>query len=87
MKATIDIDESLYRQLKIEAARSGRTIRELVAEGLRHVLGWPSEGAPAVSEDSLNWIGGLRKYAANAGGKHDMAAIRQSVAKRRPRRD
>lgn len=38
MKATIDFDDALYRRLKIEAARRGRTIRELVADGVRHVL-------------------------------------------------
>lgn len=34
MKATIDFDGQLYRRLKVEAARRGRTVRELVAEGV-----------------------------------------------------
>ena len=38
MKATIDFDDALYRRLKVEAARRGRTVRELVAEGVRYVL-------------------------------------------------
>lgn len=38
MKATIDFDDQLYRRLKIEVARRGRTVRELVAEGVRYVL-------------------------------------------------
>lgn len=85
MKATIDIDEALYRQLKIEAARTGRTIRALVADGLRLVLGLAP--APAgVRENDESWFGALRKYAPNAGGRHDMAAVRRSIAKRRPRR-
>jgi len=87
MKATIDIDETLYRQLKIEAARTGRTIRDLVAEGLRQVLGLPRAGASVVHEDTSSWYGVLRKYAPNAHGKHDLASIRRSIAKRRPRRD
>lgn len=37
MKATIDFDDARYRRLKIEAARRGRTVRELVAEGVRVV--------------------------------------------------
>lgn len=86
MKATIDIDEALYRQLKIEAARTGRTIRDLVAEGLRHVLGLRAGSPAEVREDAFGWYGGLRKYAANA-GEHDLAAMRRSIAKRRPRRD
>jgi plasmid stability protein len=31
MNVTIDVDDNLYRRLKIEAARRGRTVRELVA--------------------------------------------------------
>jgi hypothetical protein len=82
MKATIDIDPTLYRRLKIEAARSGRTIRELVAEGLRHVLGMP----PVVRDpgaQSEAWFGSLRSFAPYAGGAHDLAAMRRSVAEGR----
>ena len=86
MKATIDIEESLYRQLKIEAARTGRTVRDLVADGLRLVLGLPATGAAAVREDAGDWYGALRKYAPSARGAHDLASMRRSVAKRRPRR-
>lgn len=86
MKATINIDDALYRQLKIEAARSGRSIRDLVAEGLRHVLGWPHEpaaGAGAVRERPAEWDGVLGAYAANAKGRHDLASVRGSIAKGR----
>jgi hypothetical protein len=86
MKATIDIDDALYRQLKIEAARRGCTIRELVAEGLRHVLGWPSPTSRAVREQPAEWYGALSQYAANAKGKHDLASVRGSIAKGRTRR-
>jgi hypothetical protein len=34
MRATIDIPDSVYRELKMEAAQDGRTVRELVLEGL-----------------------------------------------------
>lgn len=86
MKATIDIDAVLYRQLKVEAARSGRTIRGLVDEGLRHVLGWPAPGAAAVRERPAEWYGALGRYAANAKGKHDLASVRGSIARGRTRR-
>jgi hypothetical protein len=84
MKATIDIDATVYRRLKVEAARRGRTIRDLVAEGLRHVLGLP--GSPDVDQPtppSAPWFGALRKYASNAGGRHDLSAMRRSVARAR----
>jgi hypothetical protein len=38
MKATIELDNDLYRRAKIAAATRGRKIRELVAEGLQRVL-------------------------------------------------
>lgn len=87
MKATIDIDAAVYRRLKVEAARRGTTIRALVAEGLRHVLGLPvppdvEKSGPKAPE----WFGALRKYAAHAGGKHDLAAMRRSIARARSAR-
>lgn len=81
MKATIDFDDALYRRLKVEAARRGVTIRDLVAQGVRYVLGTP----PAVpGEDAKpQWLGALRKYSANAEGRHDLAAVRASIARGR----
>ena len=38
MKATIEIDDELYRQVKAAAAIRGRKVKDLVAEGLRIVL-------------------------------------------------
>lgn len=34
MKITVDLDEELYRAVKVEAARSDRSVRELIAEAL-----------------------------------------------------
>ena len=34
MKVTIDVDADLYRAIKVEAARSDRSIRELIEEAL-----------------------------------------------------
>jgi len=41
MKATIEIENDLYRRARIAAATRGRKIKELVAEGLRRVLDDP----------------------------------------------
>ena len=38
MKATIEVDDELYRQLKAEAALRGGKVKELVSEGIRLVL-------------------------------------------------
>jgi hypothetical protein len=87
MKATIEFDDDLYRRLKIEAARRGSTIRELVAEGVRSVLG----ETPAVdylkAGESKDWIGMLREYAPQAGGRHDLSAMRESIVRERGRKD
>lgn len=80
MKATIDFDEGLYRRLKVEAARRGRTVRDLVAEGVRHVLGIPESGAPAVKEEA--WFGVLGPYGRRQ-SRHDLKAMRESVARGR----
>ena len=44
MKATIEIDDELYRQVKAAAAIRGRKVKDLVAEGLRTVLRSPHGG-------------------------------------------
>lgn len=83
MKATIEFDDVLYRRLKVEAARRGRTIKDLVDEGVRRVLNNRLEVPP--TEEPAEWFGALRAYAVNAGGKHDMDSARASVAKGRTR--
>jgi hypothetical protein len=85
MKATIDFDESLYRRLKVEAARRGTTIRELVAEGVRHVLGFPPALPRPDDGGAAPWIGTLSGYASHAEGEHDLSAMRRSIARRRTR--
>ena len=88
MKATIDFDEQLYRRLKVEAARRGRTVRELVAEGVRLVLDappTPEERAGttrAGAEWRPEWLGSLARYARDT-NDHSMAAVRDSVARGR----
>jgi len=88
MKATIDFDEALYRRLKVEAARRGRTVRELVAEGVRYVLETPesSTDRPATSGDAdawkPGWFGSLGNYGA-AVDDHSMEAVRASMVRGR----
>lgn len=85
MKATIDFDERLYRRLKARAALRGRTVKELVAEGVRRVLDEErpsSAGADRRAEQGA-WFGMLRRYAGNAKGAHDLKAIRRSIARAR----
>ena len=43
MKTTIEVPDDLYRRAKVEAALRGRKLKDLVAEGLRLVLGTPRQ--------------------------------------------
>lgn len=83
MKATIEFDDELYRMLKIEAARRGETIRDMVAEGVRVVLGLPTDSEVLRTGEDRPWYGSLRDYAKSAGGEHDLEAIRQSIERGR----
>jgi plasmid stability protein len=84
MKATIELDDALYHRLKVAAAQRGRKVKDLVADGVRFVL---REQAPAPVESPTTkkpaWFGSLRAYAKNAGGLHDLASMRKSVARGR----
>ena len=81
MKATIEFEDALYRRLKVEAARRGRTIREMVEEGVRLVLGLPPRPDDAAATgEAPPWFGSLHRYAANAEGEHGLAAMRRSIA-------
>lgn len=49
MKTTIDLPEALYRRLKVRAAQSGVTIRELVVHGIERELAGEADRQSAVS--------------------------------------
>jgi hypothetical protein len=88
VKTTIEIDDALYRRLKAEAALRGRTVKALVADAVQHVLAGvaasPSAAAkPAAGSPDPRWFGMLRGYARKAAGRHDLAAIRRSIARGR----
>ena len=83
MKATIEFDEALYRRLKVEAAKRGRTVRELVAEGVRHVLDSPPSTANANAAGwQPAWFGSLASYA-SAVEDHSMGAVKRSITRGR----
>jgi hypothetical protein len=84
MKATIEFDDALYRRLKVEAARRGRTVRELVAEGVRHVLDSPPSTANADDTAAWQpaWFGSLGSYG-TAVEEHSMRAVKRSIARGR----
>ena len=87
MKATIDIPDQLYRQVKAKSAMEGRAVREVA---IRLFQGWveqednPVQTPPVLHEHSApTWFGGARKYAKRV-DQHDMASIRRSIDRGRP---
>lgn len=89
MKATIDFDPHLYRDLKIEAARSGTTIRELLDQAARLILRQrtqsesPAEQQPSGPPPDMPWFGILRDKIRSMPATHDLDAMRASVARGR----
>ena len=84
MKATIDLDDALYRRLKVEAARRGRTVRELVADGIRAVLDAPAPVEASSVSEPPSWYGTLSTYGKKV-EDHSVEAIRSSIARERKR--
>ncbi len=87
MKATIDIPDELYRQVKAKSALRGQAVREVAVNLFQ---GWilqtdepasPKTSAPEAAQVPA-WFGGARKYAEHV-RQHDMSAIRSSIAKGR----
>lgn len=73
VKTTLEIPEPLFRQLKISAAKQGKTIRAVVNEALTEKLSRSQHGV----EDVPAWrvaFGGLRRL------RDETAKINQEVA-------
>jgi hypothetical protein len=88
MKATIDIPEDLYRQVRAKSAREGRAVRDITVELFQHYVGIEeSIGAQAVAATQKlegrplpSWFGVLGK-AARTVKQHEMSEIRKSIAR------
>lgn len=62
MKATIDLDGDLYRAIKVEAARSDRSVRDIVEEALEEWLARAEE-----AEDRGSAAAALEEYKRDGG--------------------
>jgi predicted transcriptional regulator len=62
MKVTIDLDDDLYRAVKVEAARSDRSVREIVDQAIAAWL----EAAEA-AEDAASAEAALAEYRRDGG--------------------
>jgi hypothetical protein len=86
MKATIDIPDELYRQVKAKSALEGRPLRYVAIDLFQAWLGQKPAGpssAEAVTEAELEacpWLRVTQKYMRND-VSHAMEDIRQSIEK------
>ena len=90
MKATVDIPDELYRQVKAKSALEGRPVREVAVElfqgyvGRREVAGAtprPKRSGEALLADGKPappWFGLARKHMRKV-VDHDLDAVRQSL--------
>ncbi|HET7495251.1 MAG TPA: hypothetical protein VFJ80_07365 [Candidatus Limnocylindrales bacterium] len=62
MKVTIDLGDELYRAIKVEAARSDRSVREIVDEALASWL-----EATETAEDTASAAAALEEYRRDGG--------------------
>jgi len=89
MKATLDIPDTLYRQVKAKSALEGRRIR-LVAIDLfstwvndTQKVESKKDAQPSSKTEMLPpWFGIARPYASKV-KRHDMEAVRESIARDR----
>jgi hypothetical protein len=84
MKVTTEIPDELYRQVKAKSALEGRPVREVAIELFRSYVDphLTSAVPPPESEGEAAppWFGVLGGSAASA-ARHDMEAIRDSIAR------
>jgi hypothetical protein len=91
MKATIEIPDELYRLVKAKSALEGRAVREVTVELYQRYVGQEdvptTEGREAAAAGGLlegqampSWFGALGRTA-RAVTRHEMSAIRESIAR------
>lgn len=88
MKATIEVPDDLYRQVKAKSALEGRAIRDVALELFQGYLAGgvsiaththAAEPTQLDGEPLPTWFGALRKYTRSS-QRHDMESIRESIA-------
>lgn len=68
MKTSLEIDDRLYQEARMRAARDGTTVRALVEEGLAAVLGLGPPTAPRDAERERRELAELEALAGQVRG-------------------
>ena len=87
MKATIDIPDDLYRQVKAKSALQGQSVREIVMHLFLNWIKAPDDSHDRAAVKSADlarpaWFGAAQKYARQV-AKHDMDSVRDSIVRGR----
>jgi hypothetical protein len=86
MKATIDIPDDLYRQVKAKSALQGQAVREVAVQLFQSWICEAKEPSAAPHEGKIpSWFGAARRYARRI-SEHDMDSVRRSIARGRARK-
>lgn len=81
MKATFLIPDELYREVKAQTAREGRSIREVTIHLFEQWLKQrQSPGLQASPVDWLTFQAPLAGLVDNRGADHEMSGMRESIA-------
>ncbi len=78
MKATIEVPDELYRWVKAKSALEGRPVREVAIHLFRRWVEEPvARSAKSVGDEANRpqWVGSLRRYAENAGGRFSSSVV------------
>jgi hypothetical protein len=88
MKATVDIPDELYRQVKAKSALEGRPVREVAVELFRGYVGRGGQASPPPAKragvvlldgkPAPSWFGLARKHIRKT-EDHDMDTERESI--------
>ncbi len=80
MKATFQLPDELYREVKAETAREGRTVREVTISLFEQWLRQKKQGAPHVaSMDWMNFQAPLSHLMPEQVSDHGADAMRKSI--------
>jgi hypothetical protein len=86
MKATIDVPDELYRQVKSKSALQAQTVREVTVSLYRNWLASPvvdrTAHLPKKNSPPPAWFASARRYAERC-DTHDLDSVRESIAQGR----
>lgn len=79
MKATLQLPDELYREVKAETARDGRTLRDVAIQLFEQWLLQKKQAATFTTVDWQNFQAPLAHLVSSSVTDHSTAAMRESI--------